>query len=52
MNAKTKSRSSKTWGRIVAQHLRRRGPKVKQVEPVKEVPERPRFSLFLASFRR
>ncbi len=52
MNAKAKSRKSKTWGRIVAQHLRRSGPTAKQVEPVKEAAERPRFSLFLASFRR
>lgn len=51
MKAVTKT-SSKTWSRIVAQHMRRRErAEVKKVA-LQETPERPRFNLFLASFRR
>ncbi|MGB8339144.1 MAG: hypothetical protein WCD07_05885 [Burkholderiales bacterium] len=52
MKAIAKSSASKTWKHIVSQHRRRREHKEQQNNQLRESSERPRFSLFLASFRR
>ncbi len=52
MKAISKASTSKTWNRIVAQHRHRReSDDLKKTSP-QETPQRPRFNLFLASFRR
>ncbi|MEY4728938.1 MAG: hypothetical protein RL020_96 [Pseudomonadota bacterium] len=52
MKVSVKSHSSNTWNRIVAQHLRRRERAELKKVSSQETPQRPRFNLFLASFRR
>lgn len=52
MKAISKSDSNKTWNRIVAQHRRRRELSEMKKTSAPETSERPRFNLFLASFRR
>ncbi len=47
-----KAKAAKTWNSVVAKRLQKRGRKENTASSLPADKDRPRFSLFLASFRR